>query len=139
MDSVRLELLRDVVERFGRARLRLTGTSMLPELWPGDEVEVVAADPGQLRPGDVVLIEREGRPFCHRLVRLDERDGELFLVTRGDSLDRNDPLVSSHALLGRVVQGPAKRRPLLVPDSLLACALRLSPRLAAWLVRRRLQ
>lgn len=100
--DVRSQLLAETLRRFGRARLRVTGTSMLPSLWPGDVVELVRWDASTLRKGDVVLTQREGRLYCHRLLALTRSDGRLCLRTRGDHLTEEDPPVPEDALLGKV-------------------------------------
>ena len=102
LDCVHQQLLRDVLLRFGRARLRVNGTSMLPSLWPGEVIEVERVHPSMLRKGDVLLLQRGQRLFCHRLLRWAELDGAKLLCTRGDHLPTADPLFSSDCLLGRV-------------------------------------
>jgi len=77
--ELKCDLAADVIRRFGVLRLRVSGFSMLPSIWPGDIAcvsRVVA-----YRPGDVVLFSRKGRLFVHRVV---EMSGGA-VVTRGDS------------------------------------------------------
>src|SRR6266568_2706456 len=95
------ELFLEVLRTFGSARLRVTGTSMLPSIWPGDILEVgvfpfsifdfrfsifeprvssldyrpLTVDSrlstfhcDSIRPGELVLYERAGRFFAHRVV-----------------------------------------------------------------------
>ena len=49
-----------------------------------------------------MVFAREGRLIAHRLVAKTESTGEGYLVTRGDRTRRNDSLVSSAELVGRV-------------------------------------
>lgn len=134
-DDVRLHLLREVLQNFGHARLRVQGTSMLPTLWPGQVVEVRWVDQAALRVGDVVLLERGRRLFCHRLLRWVERDGTNFLCTRGDHLSGADPLFLPECLLGRVEMPP---RTLLARGAapILRGLASVCPRAVAWLLRR---
>ena len=132
-DEVKCDLFLEVLRSFGSARLRVTGTSMLPSIWPGDILEVsllpvssfespISSFPGRgragerlaeardsIRPGELVLYERSGRFFAHRVVGAmqmpitDCRDpSSTFLVTRGDRLRQPDPPVSPQELVGRV-------------------------------------
>src|SRR5437879_8061484 len=96
------ELLAEVARKFGEIRFKATGDSMLPSVWPGDLLTVRRQSFSEFRNGEIVLYEREAgentltRPFgpasprgdfvAHRIVG--RRGGKL--ITRGDSLRRND-------------------------------------------------
>ncbi|PYV14176.1 MAG: hypothetical protein DMG21_19045 [Acidobacteria bacterium] len=120
----------EVLHAYGMARLRVNGASMLPSIWPGDILEVRRPGEVKIASGELVLFERGGRFFAHRVVGMVEmpmaevrdarepirkRDGSLkpilqrdespsrtFLVTRGDRQRRSDPPISPEELLGRV-------------------------------------
>jgi signal peptidase I len=95
-------LASEVVRTFGEVRLRVFGTSMVPSILPGDLISVQRASLSEISPGEIVLYSRGGRLFAHRVVG---RTGSLEsprLITRGDRLSHNDPLVSPAELLGRV-------------------------------------
>jgi signal peptidase I len=91
-------LAAQLVRRFGQARIKLAGTSMLPSIWPGDVVTVGRRATCDVGIGDVVLFTREDRLFAHRVV---ENEGSV-LITRGDSHSENDPPVTEKELLGVV-------------------------------------
>ena len=95
----RTALAVEVLRRTGHLRLRAHGESMLPALWPGDVVEIVSCSLQDAQPGDIVLAEREGQFFLHRLVDI---AGDGFLL-HGDSMPGPDLLFSREALLGRLV------------------------------------
>lgn len=87
--------------RLGRhLRLRVHGESMLPTLWPGDVVEIASCSREEVRPGEIVLAQRDGRLFLHRLVSPCTSSGFML---RGDSMPGPDPRFSPEALLGRLV------------------------------------
>lgn len=86
-----------------RVRLQVYGESMLPALWPRDEVEIASCSLEDVRPGEIVLALREGRLFLHRFVGRNKPDG---FVLRGDSMPRPDPQYPPEALLGRLVCDP---------------------------------
>ena len=115
------ELLAEVARKFGEIRFKATGDSMLPSVWPGDLLTVRRQSFSEFQSGEIVLYEREagentltrpvsplavgpvspgGRGFvAHRIVGRRGRQ----LITRGDSLRRNDAPVNEDQVLGRVV------------------------------------
>jgi signal peptidase I len=110
-------LIREVIQRFGFARIRVFGGSMLPAIRPGDVLLVRAAAAEEIAPGQVVLFERDGRLFAHRVVK---RTGNGLFRTRGDSHWRADPPVGETEILG-IVQGSwvqGSRFRFLVPGSM---------------------
>ena len=92
-------LVAEAVLRFGRARIRVTGGSMLPSLWPGDDITIERTDPAQARIGEVVAYLSGDRLFVHRVA------GHVagHLVTLGDALRSPDPPVAYGNVIGRVV------------------------------------
>lgn len=107
-------LVREVLRQFGAVRLRAFGDSMWPAIQAGDLLDVREAAPALVAPGDVVLFERRGRLFAHRVVWR----GNGVLRTRGDTHWRADPIVTADDLLGVVTSVsrgeftvvPARRR-----------------------------
>jgi len=90
----------DGLQLSGSLRLKVTGNSMLPSLWPGDLLTVQAQLLATIRPGDIVLYSRNSRFFVHRVQRILSSE---FLSTRGDCMLSADPPVSAGAVLGKVV------------------------------------
>jgi signal peptidase I len=89
----------DVVCGFGEVRLKVTGSSMVPAIWPGDVIVVHSLDKMDLQVGQVILYRREGRLVAHRITRV---HGDL-LITRGDTLQYEDPPVRVSDIVGPVV------------------------------------
>src|SRR2546428_12714309 len=54
------ELLAEVARKFGEIRLKATGDSMLPSVWPGDLLTVRRQSFSEFQSGEIVLYEREG-------------------------------------------------------------------------------
>ena len=102
-ETLGCELAAEVLRSSGRLRLRATGASMLPAVWPGDILSVRSHDAVEALPGDIVLFGREGRLVAHRVVERTLCLDRIQWVTRGDSVGGNDAPVSSHELLGRVM------------------------------------
>jgi len=97
-DGLKNELAAETVRAFGALRLRVTGSSMLPAIRPGDVLLIRQCGVDGPAVGDVVLFTRERRLFAHRVVA---RSG-AGLVTQGDGVARPDPRVDATELLGRV-------------------------------------
>ena len=98
-DAVKRNLVADVARSFGQVRLKVTGTSMLPSVFPGDIVTVSRCSAADLIPGQIVLCFRDEALVVHRLTSV---SGNRF-ITRGDSLCHNDRPFREDEILGRVV------------------------------------
>ena len=90
------QLIAEMLAAHGRCHLQVLGSSMLPSLWPGETVLIEKRTLGLPSVGDIVLYEREGRFFLHRLVGV--KAG--FWITRGDAVGQEDPPVSADGMLG---------------------------------------
>ena len=100
--TIACDLAGDIVRRFGNIRLRVFGASMVPSILPGDLISVQRAALSEIFSGDIVLFERAGRMFAHRVVGFTGSPEHSVLITRGDWLRHNDPPISSGELLGKV-------------------------------------
>src|SRR6266403_296822 len=98
-ELLRLELAAEVLELAGCSRIRVQGTSMLPSLRPGDEIELQSASAHEIQIGDVIAYRRAGRLFVHRVIK---KNSPRELVTRGDTLPQPDAPVSELEVLGLV-------------------------------------
>ena len=105
------ELFLEVLKSAGQAKLAVTGTSMLPSIWPGDMLEVHRQGMEAILPGDVVLFMRNGGFAAHRVL---EKMGELertLLITRGDALRVPDRARHAGRTAGARDRHPAGRAP----------------------------
>ena len=98
-DATKRCLVADVARSFGQVRLKVTGTSMLPAVLPGDILTVIRRDAADLLPGQIVLCFRNQELVAHRLTG---RLGDRF-ITRGDSLCYYDKPFREDEILGQVV------------------------------------
>jgi signal peptidase I len=103
-EAGRCSLVADALRSWQRLKLRVTGISMLPSLWPGDLLTIESHQSEQVEPGEIVLYMRGGRFFIHRVVRKGLDAKGTFLITRGDCMAENDPPVSRGELLGRICE-----------------------------------
>jgi signal peptidase I len=97
------QLVADVVYRFGHVCLKVTGSSMMPAIWPGDVITVQRCNLSQLQIGQVVLYKRGDGLVAHRISAI--QDG--MFIMRGDSLKNIDPPIDASAIVGLVI--PADR------------------------------
>jgi hypothetical protein len=98
-DGDSIALASEALVAFGCLRLRVTGSSMLPALRPGDEIELRSCPASRAEVGDIVLFRREAAFVVHRVLECNDHG----LVTQGDSLPAPDPPVEHADVLGRVV------------------------------------
>jgi hypothetical protein len=101
-ELVKCQLVVDTLRTFGRIRLRVTGSSMLPAVWPGDILSVSCSGIDQVSLNDIVLSQRQGRLCAHRVMDKVASPQSACLITRGDQLSFDDPPVFGNELLGRV-------------------------------------
>jgi hypothetical protein len=95
-------LVRQGLRERGRLRMRLQGDSMWPTVMPGTLVEVERVSPADIKLGDLVVWQDEGRLVAHRIVQR-VRDGSgVRLVTKGDNASSQDCSIPPQMILGRV-------------------------------------
>jgi hypothetical protein len=102
VQAAKCELAENALRVFGSLRLRVTGFSMLPAIWPGDLLLIRRQAMEQILPGDIVLFARDGRLIAHRAVCKTGDRATPSLITRGDALPSFDSAVSAAELLGKV-------------------------------------
>ena len=100
--ALKCELAGEVLSSSGRLRLRVTGWSMLPAIFPGDTLVIEPARSESVGKGDIVLFRRDGRLFAHRVSGKSGSASDFQIVTQGDGMRNPDPPVSSSQLLGKV-------------------------------------
>ena len=100
-EQIKCELAAQVLKNSSMLRLRASGSSMLPSLWPGDILTIHPQSFEQWRPGDIALYMRAGHFFIHRVITV-SNSGD-FLIVQGDLLPQPDPPVRSQQVLGKVV------------------------------------
>ena len=96
--ALKCEMASEVLRSSGTLRLRVSGWSMLPAVWPGDTLIVERVDSSEVAEGDIVLFSRERRLFAHRVVK----NQSSMILTRGDSMRAPDSPLAENEFLGRV-------------------------------------
>lgn len=100
----RCSLVAEALRTWGVLKIRATGVSMLPTLWPGDLLTVQSRSLEEIEPGEIVLYRRRERFFVHRAVSKCVIENDLFLIARGDSMPETDPPVRTGQVLGKVTE-----------------------------------
>lgn len=75
-----------------RPLLAVNAGSMMPTYQGGDLMIVRGVEPEKIELGDVVVIwtRPRGRYIAHRVVDIEDKDGDLFFYTRGDAYLKTD-------------------------------------------------
>jgi hypothetical protein len=121
-DECGCSLAAEVLEQNGTVRFRVSGQSMLPTLWPGDVLTIQSKQLDEVDPGELVLYQRRGRFFVHRLIsRLGAAN---YFVTRGDCMAESDSPLSREQFLG-VVTAIGRGETVIVPSQTRSLANRL--------------
>lgn len=102
--SLKCEIAAETLHSFGLLRLRVTGHSMLPAIWPGDTLVIEQCCFGDIVPGDIVLYRRLHRLFAHRVLQAIDTPENRGLILQGDALQSPDAPVFTPELLGRVTE-----------------------------------
>lgn len=99
--ALKCELACEVLRSSGALRLRVTGHSMLPTVWPGDTLEIEPLDSPDVSTGDIVLFSNGQRLVAHRVVAkiCGSRDS---IETQGDAVPSPDSPVAQADLMGKV-------------------------------------
>ncbi len=99
-----LEFTRHELSRRKQVVMRMSGSSMRPTIEDGELFTVVAVQPHDLRPRDVIMFSTDsGTALVHRLVRLSRRDGCALVLARGDYSQLLDPPIPLTRVIARVV------------------------------------
>ncbi len=115
--AVGCELLRDQVARYGQARIKAQGTSMLPNIWPGEVLHILRVPVEQFAPGQIAVFYREQRICAHRVISVTHKP--FAVLTQGDRLSTADAPITKDELLG-VVTGVRRRGRLEPPRTTLS-------------------
>ncbi len=85
--------------------------SMEPVYNVGDVVISKEVEPSTINKGDDVVYLGEKNDFkdkivTHRVIKIENKDGEYYFTTKGVANDYSDPVISSSQLYGKVVYKP---------------------------------
>ncbi|MCD6310561.1 MAG: signal peptidase I [Candidatus Eremiobacteraeota bacterium] len=95
-------VLGDLLESSGRLEQTVVnGNSMAPALKNGDWVRIRKTK--DIKTGDVILFERSGGRFLHRVVRILKTKKGIFYITKGDNSPHLDLPVPADAVAGKVI------------------------------------
>ncbi len=105
--ALQCELAGEVLRSSGTLRLRVTGWSMLPTVWPGDTLVIERASGDRILAGDIVLFSSGRRFVAHRVLAIGNDSGVSRVQTspvqtQGDAVRRPDAPLAAGDVLGKV-------------------------------------
>jgi signal peptidase I len=107
-DALKVEMTAELVHKFGAARLRVLGSSMVPALRPGDIITVRRAAHLEISVGQLVVFSAGPQLITHRVAAVVGDAGERRWITRGDRSVCDDPAVPPENLIA-VVESVSRR------------------------------
>ena len=109
-DEILIELFKEKIAKDKEFRLKVFGNSMKPFIEDGDIIGVKKVDYKGISIGDVILYYVDKKVFAHRILYKRRRDGEEFLIVKGDFVSSFDFKVQPEQVLGKVVKIEKKER-----------------------------
>ena len=99
--SIAITLMKEVIRCGQKVRLQGKGSSMEPMIPSGYFVRLAPA--AGLKEGDIVALWMSGELIViHRVIRVGNRDGALYIITKGDNSPYTDPPVLFDRVIGKV-------------------------------------
>lgn len=87
---------------FGFSPVIVLSGSMYPEFDTGDMIFIQAIDPDTLQVGDVICFLEEETAVTHRIMEIQQEDGQTLYITQGDANNTEDALpVSQNQVQGK--------------------------------------
>jgi signal peptidase I len=98
-----LELARLELSKKRPFRMQISGNSMTPNICDGDFVTVETSASQKIRVGDIVLLSSvSSTALVHRVTKIEDRNGVVYLTTCGDASNYQDIPIPQVNVLGRV-------------------------------------
>ena len=94
------DLGKQLLQSGQRANFSLGGNSMYPYLRNGDVATVANLPMQDLKLGQIVVFEQQGKWIAHRLVAIHRADSRITLVSQGDSTLKVDSPIGQDDYLG---------------------------------------
>ncbi|MCK5512746.1 MAG: hypothetical protein KAI96_08040, partial [Thermodesulfovibrionia bacterium] len=105
-----LQTVRETIRSEKAISLQVTSGCMKPIICPQDRVIVRESRLENLKPGDIVLFERDSTLHVHRFLKKCFYDKECFLLSKADTSLLADEPVPEAQLLGKVIRIVKKAR-----------------------------
>ncbi|MFN8628251.1 MAG: S24/S26 family peptidase [Candidatus Binatia bacterium] len=102
VERVGRELIATALRAGRRVRFVAAGASMVPAVWPGDVLQAQPVSAQDIAEGQLLVFNRDGRLFVHRVVARSGQGDCPRLLTQGDAHEQCDPPVCPTQVLGVV-------------------------------------
>jgi hypothetical protein len=104
-DSDFADISEEILNRGDLIRFKAHGSSMIPLIRDGDLLTIEPLEPDDIKQGMVIFYRTAGEKcVAHRVTRVDIRNGQRTLITRGDASPRSEEEVSEVKMLGQVIR-----------------------------------
>lgn len=90
----------ELVEEGISVEVPVFGLSMFPFLLPGNIVRIENVELSSINTGDIIVFKQNEKLVLHRVVKLIEQS----IITKGDSLIREDDIANQAYIIGKVVE-----------------------------------
>jgi signal peptidase I len=106
------EVIEAALQAGADARFKVTGSSMIPTIYPGEVVTIRPVDPADVRQGDIVFYRRENESghILHRVLWKRRSSNGWVFRTKGDGVWSLDPPVTGAGIMGRTLGGASRLR-----------------------------
>ncbi|GAB4482812.1 MAG: hypothetical protein Kow00124_31920 [Anaerolineae bacterium] len=81
----------------------LSGPSMQPTIWAGDLVITKKMPAEDLQVGDIIKFYQDGKFVIHRVIEINNFDGQVTIITQGDNVNAPDDPITEGQVVGKVV------------------------------------
>jgi len=98
------QLLEEALSNGHRVPFRLTGTSMLPLVWPGETIFLEKAKPEFLREGELIVFETTEALTAHRILRKKRKAGSYWFQPAGQEARIPDPWIRFSDVVGYAIE-----------------------------------
>ena len=108
-----IELSRELLGRGALLRFRAYGSSMHPFIRNGDILTIEPLKEKSPSVGDIIFYRGTDNTLtAHRLIKIENTDGNTILITKGDSHRYTDTPFKAEQVIGRVVRIENQRKKL---------------------------
>ncbi|MCX7944338.1 MAG: signal peptidase I [Deltaproteobacteria bacterium] len=100
-----IKTIKDAIERYGRFKFSVKGSSMFPFIIDGDEVIIERVLPEDIRVGDIIMYIRDTQMIVHRITNIyTTSTGRRLFILRGDNLPYEDKPVWEEEIGGKATK-----------------------------------
>lgn len=86
-----IENIHKIINSIGKVSFTLSGTSMIPTLYPGTIITIKKFNFNELKPYDIIAYKKfDTHITIHRIINIVTSDNETYIKTKGDNNEYPD-------------------------------------------------